>query len=52
VSGRERDVVQAGLGDIRGLGLAAEHGLYFRWPKVIISQHTHVCVHVEVYKIS
>jgi trehalose-6-phosphatase len=34
VSGRERDVVQAGLGDIRGLGLAAEHGLYFRWPKV------------------
>lgn len=33
VSGREREAVSVGLGSVRGLGIAAEHGLYYRWPK-------------------
>eukprot|EP00612_Vaucheria_litorea_P006132 CAMPEP_0171470926 /NCGR_PEP_ID=MMETSP0946-20130122/414_1 /TAXON_ID=109269 /ORGANISM="Vaucheria litorea, Strain CCMP2940" /LENGTH=1149 /DNA_ID=CAMNT_0012000347 /DNA_START=172 /DNA_END=3621 /DNA_ORIENTATION=- len=33
VSGRERDSVFSGLSDIKGLGIAAEHGLYYKWPK-------------------
>src|SRR5690349_7022671 len=41
VSGRERDAVHAGLGDIKGLGIAAEHGLYYRWPKVREHAYSH-----------
>eukprot|EP00903_Cladosiphon_okamuranus_P012881 g12029.t1 len=32
VSGREKEEMQKALGDIKNLGLAAEHGLHFRFP--------------------
>ncbi|CAM9925736.1 unnamed protein product, partial [Hapterophycus canaliculatus] len=31
VSGREKEEMQKALGDIKNLGLAAEHGLHFRF---------------------
>jgi trehalose 6-phosphate synthase/phosphatase len=33
VSGKEMKSVQEYFGDVRGLGLAAEHGFYYRWPQ-------------------
>ncbi|CAM9390844.1 unnamed protein product, partial [Ectocarpus sp. 8 AP-2014] len=32
VSGRGKDELQAAFGHIKGLGLAAEHGSFYRWP--------------------
>ncbi|CAN0153793.1 unnamed protein product [Pylaiella littoralis] len=32
VSGRGKDELQEAFGHIKGLGLAAEHGSFFRWP--------------------
>ena len=33
ISGKDIDAVQDFFGDVRGLGLAAEHGVYYRWPR-------------------
>ncbi len=33
VTGRERAALVDGLGEVHGLGIAAEHGLFFKWPK-------------------
>ena len=33
ISGQELDAVAEGFGHVRGLGLAAEHGFYYRFPK-------------------
>ncbi|CAB1119784.1 GT20 [Ectocarpus sp. CCAP 1310/34] len=32
ISGRGKDELQAAFGHIKGLGLAAEHGSFYRWP--------------------
>jgi trehalose-6-phosphatase len=32
VSGKELYAVSEFFGDVRGLGLGAEHGFYYRWP--------------------
>ena len=32
VSGKETHAVDAFFGDVKGLGLGAEHGFYYRWP--------------------
>ncbi len=36
VTGRERAALMDGFGEICGLGLAAEHGLFFKWPKAAV----------------
>ncbi len=33
VTGRGRAALTDGLGELHGLGLASEHGLFFKWPK-------------------
>jgi len=33
VSGKEQPAVAKYFGDIRGLGLGAEHGFYYKWPR-------------------
>jgi len=33
VSGKDKNSLVNGLGTVEGLGLAAEHGLFFKWPK-------------------
>ncbi len=37
VTGRERAALTDRLGELHGLGLAAEHGLFFKWPKTGVS---------------
>ena len=32
VSGKELYAVSEFFGDVKGLGLGAEHGFYYRWP--------------------
>ncbi|CAM9491363.1 unnamed protein product, partial [Chrysoparadoxa australica] len=34
VSGRAKSELNEALGDVKGLGLAGEHGLFFKWPKL------------------
>lgn len=41
VSGKEMKSVQEYFGDVRGLGLAAEHGFYYKWPQDFARSSSH-----------
>lgn len=36
VSGKDRESLLTGLGSVEGIGLAAEHGLFFKWPRRVL----------------
>ncbi|CAM9975335.1 unnamed protein product [Pylaiella littoralis] len=42
ISGREKEEMQVALGDVKNLGLAAEHGLHFRFPGELKMSDSHL----------
>eukprot|EP00752_Nemacystus_decipiens_P007782 g6950.t1 len=47
ISGREKEEMQKALGDIKNLGLAAEHGLHFRFPGELKMSGRHLSLNMD-----
>lgn len=50
VTGRERGSLLAGLEGVKNVGLAAEHGLFFRWPREHVWE-TLVALHDQSWQV-